>query len=239
MEDRSRAARYAAPWIDAGVELPRDVEIGLSVRLHAGTQLGAGVRLFDLVSIGRPPTLSPHSASHGGSVMITRIAGGATILSGAIVLAGAEIGERAIIGDQAHIRERTVIGARSVIGRGTAIDNDVVIGSDVRIQTNCYLAGGTRVGDHAFIGPGVTTTNDNTMARTDPSNLPPTTIGRAARIGAGSVICPGVRVGEEAFLAAGAVVTSDVEPRAVVMGVPARTVREVPAEDLIENWRKP
>jgi len=40
-----------------------------------------------------------------------------------------------------------------------------------------------------------------------------------------------------AFVAAGAVVTRDVPPRAVVMGVPARVVREVPDADLLERWR--
>ena len=51
------------------------------------------------------------------------------------------------------------------------------------------------------------------------------------------MIAPGVEIGEEAFVAAGAVVTADVPPRAVVMGVPARVVREVGDEDLIERWR--
>ncbi len=51
------------------------------------------------------------------------------------------------------------------------------------------------------------------------------------------MIAPGVEVGEEAYVAAGAVVVADVPPRAVVMGVPARQVREVPDEDLLERWR--
>ena len=51
------------------------------------------------------------------------------------------------------------------------------------------------------------------------------------------MLTPGVEVGEEAFVAAGAVVTNDVPARAVVMGVPARVVREVPDEDLIDRWR--
>jgi acetyltransferase-like isoleucine patch superfamily enzyme len=46
-----------------------------------------------------------------------------------------------------------------------------------------------------------------------------------------------VEIGEEAFVAAGAVVARDVPARAVVMGVPAKVVREVPAEDLLERWR--
>jgi len=46
-----------------------------------------------------------------------------------------------------------------------------------------------------------------------------------------------VEIGEEAFIAAGAVVTRDVPARAVVMGVPARVVRSVAEEDLLEHWR--
>jgi Zn-dependent oligopeptidase len=36
---------------------------------------------------------------------------------------------------------------------------------------------------------------------------------------------------------AGAVVVDDVPARAVVMGVPARVVRDVPDADLVERWR--
>jgi UDP-2-acetamido-3-amino-2,3-dideoxy-glucuronate N-acetyltransferase len=41
-------------------------------------------------------------------------------------------------------------------------------------------------------------------------------------------------VGEEAFVGAGAVVTKDVPTRAVVVGNPARQIREVPAEELLD-----
>ena len=51
------------------------------------------------------------------------------------------------------------------------------------------------------------------------------------------MLTPGVEIGEEAFIAAGALVTRDVPARAVVMGVPARVVRTVPEEDLLERWR--
>ena len=84
----------------------------------------------------------------------------------------------------------------------------------------------------------MTTTNDNTMTRHPPDMpLAGATLRRACRIGGGAVLCPGVEVGEEAFVAAGSVVTADVAARAVVMGVPAKPVREVPGEDLLERWR--
>jgi acetyltransferase-like isoleucine patch superfamily enzyme len=56
-------------------------------------------------------------------------------------------------------------------------------------------------------------------------------------VGGGAVLVPGVEIGAEAFVAAGAVVTRDVGEREVVMGVPARVVRRVADEDLIERWR--
>jgi acetyltransferase-like isoleucine patch superfamily enzyme len=51
------------------------------------------------------------------------------------------------------------------------------------------------------------------------------------------VLVPGVEIGEEAFVAAGAVVTRDVPARAVVMGVPARVVRQVADSELLERWK--
>jgi acetyltransferase-like isoleucine patch superfamily enzyme len=160
------------------------------------------------------------------------------VLAGAVVFAGAELGRGVIAGDQSYIRERAVIGAESVIGRGSAIDNDVRIGARVRVQTNCYITADTEIEDDVFVGPGVITTNDHTMARHPPdAPVPGPKLRRACRIGGGAILCPGVEIGEEAFVAAGAVVISDVPARAVVIGVPAKQMRDVPDSDLIEQWR--
>ena len=143
-----------------------------------------------------------------------------------------------MIGDQAQVRERAVIGAGSVIGRGSAVDNDVTVGDRVRVQTGCYLTAYSVIEDDVFVAPGVTLTNDDTMGRHGPDyELRGATLRRACRVGGGAVLTPGVEIGEEAFVAAGAVVTADVPARAVVMGVPARVVREVGDDDLLEQWR--
>ena len=46
---------------------------------------------------------------------------------------------------------------------------------------------------------------------------------------------PGIEVGEEALVGAGAIVIRDVPARAVVVGSPARQIRDVPDEELLEN----
>ena len=220
-----------------GVELLVDAEIGGNVVIHDGTVLGPGVAIQDCAVLGKPVALGPRSTASREAPPPLEIGEGATICAGAVVVAGARIGAGAVIGDQAHVRERAEIGEQTVVGRGSQIDNDVRVGSRVRIQTGCYITAYSQVEDDVFIAPGVTTTNDDTMSRhgkDEPLRGP--TLRRACRVGGGAVLTPGVEVGEEAFVAAGAVVTRDVPPRAVVMGVPAREVREVEDVDLLERW---
>lgn len=214
------------------------MRFGAHVIVHDGVVIGDGVTVQDGVVLGKSAVLAPTSAAAGSAAGALVIEAGAAICAQAIVFAGAHIGAGAIIGDQAYVRERATIGAGSVVGRGSAIDNDVTIGERVRIQTNVYVTAFSVVEDDVFLGPCAMTTNDDTMARnTADDELRGAILRRACRIGGGAVLVPGVEVGEEAFVAAGAVVTANVPPRAVVMGVPARVVREVPEDQLVERFR--
>jgi acetyltransferase-like isoleucine patch superfamily enzyme len=219
------------------VSIAGDVSFGAYVVVHGGTRIGAGCVIEDHAVLGKRPRLARASSARG-SVEGLELGEGVTVCAGAVVLAGARVGPDTIIGDQSFVRERSSIGAGSVIGRGSVVDNDVDVGARVRVQTGVYLTAFTLVEDDVFIGPGVTTTNDNTMARHERDEpLRGPTLRRACRVGGGAVLAPGVEIGEEAFVAAGAVVTQDVPTRAVVMGVPARRARDVGDEDLLERWR--
>jgi UDP-2-acetamido-3-amino-2,3-dideoxy-glucuronate N-acetyltransferase len=207
-----------------GVAIPDSVEIGGHVVIHAGTELGEDVVVQDGAILGKPLALGARSRASREALPPLVVAGGARICAGAVVLAGARIGPRAMVGDRAHVRERAVVGEESTIGTASAVDNDVEVGARVKVQTGCYLTAFSRVEDDVFVAPGVITSNDPTAGRGH--ELRGAVLRRACRIGAGAVLLPAIEVGEEAFVAAGAVVTRDVPPRALVMGVPARHVRD-------------
>jgi acetyltransferase-like isoleucine patch superfamily enzyme len=225
------------PLLGEGVAVGEDVSFGAYVVVHAGTVIGDGCAIEDHAVLGKRPRLARHSGARG-EVRALELRARVSVGAGAVVFAGASVGPDVILGDQSFVRERACIGEGSVIGRGSVVDNDVVIGARVRVQTNVYLTAFTLIEDDVFVGPGAITTNDDTMARHGAQTpVRGATLRRACRVGGGAVLTPGVEIGEEAFVAAGAVVTRDVPARAVVMGVPARVVREVGEEDLLERWR--
>jgi acetyltransferase-like isoleucine patch superfamily enzyme len=122
-----------------------------------------------------------------------------------------------------------------VIGHGSLVENDTAIGPRVKIQAQAYVTAYTMIEEDVFIAPCVVTTNDNFMGRTEKRHelRRGPTIRRGARIGGGAVLLPGIEVGEEAFVGAGAVVTRDVPARTVVVGNPARVLRDVPDDELL------
>lgn len=83
----------------------------------------------------------------------------------------------------------------------------------------------------------VMTSNDNFLGRTKErfKHYKGVTIKDGARLGLGAVILPGIEIGEEGVVAAGSVVTKNVDPQSLVMGSPAKRIRDVAKEQLIEN----
>lgn len=66
----------------------------------------------------------------------------------------------------------------------------------------------------------------------------PVVIGNDVWIGANVIILPGITIGDGAILAAGAVVTKDVEPYAIVGGIPAKLIRYRFKEEEIRKFLK-
>ncbi len=203
--------------------------------VYPGTVLGDGVKVLEYAVVGKQPSLSPRSTAKREPLAPTEIGDGTIVSTGAIVFAGTNVGARVILGDQSCVRERVTIGDDVVLGRGSLVENDTTIGALTNIQADAYITAYSTLEDNVFIAPCVVTTNDNFMGRTEERHeqIRGPTIRRGARIGGGAILCPGVEIGEEAFVGAGAVVVKDVPPRKLVVGNPARVLRDVPDEELL------
>lgn len=106
------------------------------------------------------------------------------------------------------------------IGDGTFINAGVSIAAygRVHIGSECEIGSGVLIMDNDFHVPGALSARP--AAR-------PVQIGDRVWIGARAIVLKGVTIGDAATIGAGSVVTSDVPPRTVVAGVPARIIREV------------
>jgi len=212
-------------------------EVAETAVVYPGTVIGDDCKILDYAVIGKQPILSPRSTAKKEPLPPLELGPGTVISTGAVVFAGTKIGARVIVGDQACVRERVEIGDDVVIGRGSLVENDTTIGELTKIQAEAYITAYSTLEDNVFIAPCVVTTNDNYMGRTEKRHalMRGPTIRRGARVGGAAVLLPGIEIGEEAFVGAGAIVNRDVEPRSVVVGSPARKLRDVPDDELLEN----
>ncbi len=111
-----------------------------------------------------------------------------------------------------HLGSDVFIGPQAFLSAdGVRVD----IGSDTVIGPGFYLI----AGDHEFAIPG-SPYHGAPKGRNEPIR-----IGRNVWIGARATVLKGVTIGDSAIIAAGSVVTRDVEPYAIVAGVPARFLR--------------
>ena len=219
------------------VQIGKDVVFGANVVVYDDTAIGDRCFIQDNVVLGKVPSLSPTSTAKRGELPGLVLGAGCVVSTGAVVYRGTTLGAGCILGDYAGVRERCTLGEKVVVGRSSVVENDTTIGDGTKIQTNVYITAYMTIEDRCFIAPCVQTTNDNFMGRTEERHrlIKGATIRRGARIGAGVVLCPAIEIGAEAFIAAGAVVTKDAPAGKVLMGAPARVVRDVYEDELLEN----
>ena len=85
-----------------------------------------------------------------------------------------------------------------------------------------------------MIGPNVTFIGDPTLGRTRrEGDFSGVVVGRRVRIATGAILTPPVQVGDEAFIGANSFVNADVAARTVVVGTPARFLRNVRDDELL------
>ena len=224
--------------IEDDVVVGEGCQIGHHVVIRQGSRIGDNVRIDDFSCIGKLPMKAANSATTSEKELPpATVEDGCIIGAHVVIYRGAVMGKGCLAADQATVREDVTVGERTIIGRGVTVENFCHIGSFTKIESNAYITAYSRIGDRCFIAPCVVTSNDNFAGRTKErfSHFRGVIIENGGRVGAGSVILPGKTIGTDAFVAAGSVVTKDISPKMVAMGSPAREIRPVPEEQLLEN----
>ena len=139
---------------------------------------------------------------------------------------GAKIGAGTKIWHFCHVMSGAVIGERCNLGQNVVVMNGVRLGNNVKVQNNVSIYEGVEIEDDVFCGPSMVFTN----VMNPRSHIPRkneyrrTLVKQGASIGANATIVCGVTLGEYAFIGAGAVVNRDVQPYALMAGVPAKRI---------------
>jgi bifunctional UDP-N-acetylglucosamine pyrophosphorylase/glucosamine-1-phosphate N-acetyltransferase len=135
------------------------------------------------------------------------------------VLEGARVGNQVRIGPFSHLRPGAVIEDGAVLGNYAEVKASR-IGPGVQMHHFSYI-GDSEVGARTNVGAGTITANFDGVDKHR------TTIGSDVKIGSDTVFRAPVSVGDGAVTGAGSIVTKDVRPGYVVVGMPARHIRQV------------
>lgn len=216
--------------IGDNVEIECGVKIHDYVVIYPNTVIKKDVEVFEHCVLGKPPT-SPGIISRKLKNKYNNLVVGekSVLCPGVVLYAGTQIGPRNLLGDYCSIREECITGKNCIISRNVSINYNTKIGHDTKIMDNTHITGNMSIGNHVFISVLVATTNDNTMGREEynEAHVKGATIGDYVTIGAAANILPGVYVGNNAIIGASAVVTKNVPDNMLVMGIPAKVIREV------------
>ena len=144
----------------------------------------------------------------------------------AVVDEGAQLGDGTRVWHFAHVSSGARIGPGCSLGQGVFVASDVHIGHNVKIQNNVSVYDAVTLEDDVFCGPSMVFTNVYNPRSAVPrkGEYRRTLVKRGATLGANCTVVCGITIGEYAFVGAGALVSRDVQPFALVVGVPARRI---------------
>jgi acetyltransferase-like isoleucine patch superfamily enzyme len=129
------------------------------------------------------------------------------------------------------------IGDETKIGAFVEIQKNARVGRRCKISSHTFICEGVTIEDNVFVGHGVTFINDSHPRATTANGqlqteadwkVEKTIVKKGASIGSGSTILANVTIGEDAIVGAGSVVTKDVPANTIVVGNPAKVLRQIP-----------
>ena len=231
MKDISKKAFISdTAIIHDNVIIEDDVIIHDYVVIYPNTIIRAGTEIYDHCVLGKLPTsvgLTSRPVKEKYKELV--IGENSVLCPGVVMYTGSTFGKHNLFGDYCTFREECEVGNNCIISRNVSVNYNTVIGNYTKIMDNTHITGNMKIGDHVFISVLVATTNDNTMGREDygTDHVYGAVIEDYVTVGAAANILPNVTVGRNAIVGAGAVVTKSVPADKVVMGCPARVVRDV------------
>ncbi|MGZ6266917.1 MAG: bifunctional UDP-N-acetylglucosamine diphosphorylase/glucosamine-1-phosphate N-acetyltransferase GlmU [Candidatus Limnocylindrales bacterium] len=182
-------------YVDASVELARDVVLEPGVILRGSTRIGEGTRIA------------------AGSQIIDTVIGRDCVIW-ASVLESSEVEDEVRIGPFSHLR------AKASIGRGARLGNYAEVKAsrlEAGVQQHHFsYIGDAEVGERTNIGAGTITCNYDGVRKNR------TKIGKHVFLGSDTMLVAPLELGDEARTGAGSVVTRDVPAGMLAVGVPAR-----------------
>lgn len=223
----TKVAEFAV--VRANAQLGDNVVIHPHVVVESGVVIGDDVEIFPGAYIGKEPKGAGATARLPKFEREVVVGANCAIGPNAVIYYDVSVGENTLIGDGASVREQCRIGSECIISRYVTINYNATIGDRTKVMDLTHITGNCRIGNDVFVSVQVSTTNDNSMGIKGYSEefvLGPT-VEDEAMVGAKANLLPGVVIGKGAIVGAGAVVTKDVEAGTIVMGMPARFVRQV------------
>ncbi|NRD56276.1 bifunctional UDP-N-acetylglucosamine diphosphorylase/glucosamine-1-phosphate N-acetyltransferase GlmU [Corallococcus exiguus] len=190
----------ATAYIEEGITIGTDTEIGPSVSLMAGTVIGKNV------TIGQ------------GSVLTASHVADGTHIKPYSVLEEARVGERCIIGPFSRLRPATELAEEVHLGNFVETKK-ARIGKGTKANHLTYL-GDANIGAGCNIGAGTITCNY------DGVNKHLTELGDGVFIGSDSQLVAPVKVGDGGYVGAGSTVTKNVPPGSLAVSRAPQVVKE-------------
>jgi acetyltransferase-like isoleucine patch superfamily enzyme len=210
-------------FISPKAKIGNNVKIGDNTSIYDNVIIGDNTIISDNCTIGEP--LGEYYAKESEySNPPTLIGSDSLIRSYTIIYAGSTFGDGFSTGHRVTIRENTKFGLGGRVGTVSDIQGNCVFGDHCWLHSNVHIGQGSTIGNFVFIYPYVVFTNDPTP----PSNIcigP--TVGDYSQIAVFSVLLPGVKIGKHALVGAGSIVGKDVEDYTLVLGNPAKPIKDV------------
>jgi len=150
------------------------------------------------------------------------------------------IGDNTKIWHFSHVLAHTTIGKDCSFGQNCVVGPKVTVGNGVKVQNNISIYEGVEIEDDVFLGPSMVFTNViNPRAFIQrKEEFKKTLLKKGCSIGANVTVVCGVTIGEYALIGSGAVVNKDVQPYALMVGVPAKQIGWVGISGNTLNFNK-